>query len=135
MVSLQKLEQGRAAYAFDEIDRHIKNQRISDDLLRSYIKKMPSMIQINGLGQTIAFYYSKRSGKKEGIVYDAIYHTIQTWLKTKFPDYFKEHQELVQAVINVHSSEYRLLTVETLALLNWMKKFVDGMVQKNGDDH
>lgn len=40
-----------------------------------------------------------------------------------------EEGELVEQVINLESHVYRQVTVETLALLNWMRRFVDGLMK------
>ena len=99
---------------------------------RSYVKKMPSLIQVNGLGQTLAFYFSKIDEKVEGRIYGEIYRTVATWLKRQFPEQFRESTEedhqLIKTVINLGSRDYRTFAMETLALLNWMRKFVDGLV-------
>ncbi|MMZ63744.1 CRISPR-associated protein [compost metagenome] len=36
------------------------------------------------------------------------------------------NKELVEAIVELNSEEYRRVTVEVLALLNWMRKFATG---------
>jgi|SRR5690625_3655925 len=129
----QQLEEGKAAFAFEAVKKNVEDNKVPSSNFSSYIKKMPSMIQVNGLGQTLAFYYSKSSSSGDGLAYKRIYETLSEWLEQKYPAYFKEHPELVQAVINVDSFDYRLMTVEIMSLLNWMKKFVSGMVKSVGE--
>lgn len=131
-MSIQGIEQGRAAYAFDEVKGYIakhsaKHSAKQRNEYRSYIKKMPSMIQVNGLGQTLAFFFSK------GGVYLEIYDQVAKWIKQKYPDFFKnsgeEAKAFVEMVVKRESKDYRLLTMEVLALLNWMRRFAEGMVK------
>lgn len=119
------IENGRAAYAFAEVKKTVENPKNDKKEYRSYVKKLPSLIQVNGLGQTLAFCFQK--GKEYRIIYDQLY----VWLKETYPQHFMDESiEFVEAVINLKSTEYRVLTMETLALLNWMRKFVDGMVKE-----
>ncbi|WNS77426.1 type III-B CRISPR module-associated protein Cmr5 [Bacillus sp. DTU_2020_1000418_1_SI_GHA_SEK_038] len=119
------IENGRAAYAFGEVKRIVESGNHNNKKYRSYVKKIPSLIQVNGLGQTLAFCFQK---KKE---YLAIYQQIHRWLKETHGEYFiDESKELVEVVVSLKSSEYRMLTMETIALLNWMRKFADGMINE-----
>ncbi len=120
-----KIENGRAAYAFDAVYEAVNKPSIKSSEYRSYVKKLPAMIQVNGLGQTLAFCYSKGGAYKE--IYDQIYG----WLLKNNPKLFPEkNEEFVKAVINKNSSEYRVITMEVLALLNWMRRFAEGMVKQ-----
>lgn len=121
-----KIENGRADYAYNIVANTIqKNSPEKNSEYRSYIKKLPSIIQVNGLGQALAFCFSK------GGEYKRIYDQIYGWLKINNKEYFpNENEEFVKAVINMDSKEYRVITMEVLALLNWMRRFVDGMVKK-----
>lgn len=123
------IENGRAAYAFEAVKKAINNPKNGKKEYRSYVKKIPTLIQVNGLGQTLAFCYQKKHE------YRVIYKQLHAWMKKNYPQYFKdETQEFVEAVVNLDSRDYRVLTMETLALLNWMRKFADGMVTKEEDD-
>lgn len=121
------IENGRAAFAFEAVKKVKEDKRIGKfENYRSYVKKMPSLIQVNGLGQALAFCYQK---EKE---YEAIYQALHEWFQEKYPHAFQgDKKEFVQVVINLPSAEYRLWTMEALALLNWMRKFVDGMAKEN----
>lgn len=127
---IAKIESGRASFAFNEVKAFVENNPADRTEYRSYVKKLPAMIQVNGLGQALAFYYSNNKKK----AYFEIYQSLTKWLKEKFPEAFQqgENQTLVDVVINLDSQDYRLFTLEVMALLNWMRKFVDGMV-KAGD--
>ncbi|MCI1882871.1 MAG: type III-B CRISPR module-associated protein Cmr5 [Sporolactobacillus sp.] len=128
-VNIQTIENGRAAFAFNAVKEYVDKHSSESDFnsnFKSYIKKMPAMIHVNGLGQTLAFYYSKRTTK----AYGAIYKMIGDYLKTKF-DSATKYTELIDWVVNLQSPEYRLATNETMALLDWMRKFVSGLVTED----
>ncbi|MDE3840935.1 type III-B CRISPR module-associated protein Cmr5 [Bacillus methanolicus] len=118
------IENGRASFAFESVKNAFEDNRVSFESYRSYVKKLPSLIQINGLGQALAFCYQK--GKEYRVIYDQLH----TWLKDKYGQYFQEqNKEFVEVVIGLKSADYRVLTMEVLALLNWMRKFADGMAK------
>lgn len=121
----------RAAFAYTQVRQTLDTYHENSDeqeRFRTYVKKMPTMIQTNGLGQTLAFYFSKGSTTKE---YKDIYNIITQWLQRSSIPGIDGTKELVETVIQLDSQHYRLVTIEILELLNWMRKFVDGMVKKN----
>ncbi|RSK26558.1 type III-B CRISPR module-associated protein Cmr5 [Bacillus sp. HMF5848] len=123
--TIEKIENGRAAFAFREVKEYIEKNGQSSKF-RSYIKKMPAMIQVNGLGQTLAFYYSNHSKEKE---YGDIYNIIGKWCSIQLSGLINSEDEFVEQVINLNSKSYKVVTVETLSLLNWMRRFADGMIR------
>lgn len=103
-----------------------------DDKYKSYIKKMPAMIQSNGLGATIAFFLSKgASAKKTKNAYDLIYKQISDWLLEKK---FEHGGNLVKYIISSDSMRYRALTKETLALLAWVKRLADALIDDDAPE-
>ena len=132
-MNITKIENGRAAFAFAKVKQAVHDNNVDQDKLRSFIKKMPTMIQVNGLGQTLAFYYSKRNKEKE---HKVVYDMMNEWLvvRNEVQLFEQAHQqiELVENIINLNSREYKIATAETLAILNWMRRFVEGMVETKG---
>jgi len=85
------------------------------------------MIQTNGLSATLAFMYSK------GKTYKIIYNQIEEWLKKRgfnIVDESNKKIELVKWVINLDSSEYKYITNEVMALFLWLRRFAEGMIEK-----
>ena len=93
-----------------------------DDNYKSYVKKVPMMVLNNGLGATFAFVYSK---KKDGNAYELIDKQVLKWFE------LDGKEDLVKWIINQESQEYRATTNEVLALFNWLKRFADGMIEKD----
>ncbi len=132
------IEQGRATYAFAKVNSVSENG--SDNLKKTYktaAKKLPVLIKTNGLGQTLAFMKSKGAKNREATNgYDKLYEQIGNWLQTEDVRELVPQGELVEKVIQLQSPVYRQVTVETLALLNWVRRFVDGLmkdVEENND--
>ncbi|MDD4681209.1 MAG: type III-B CRISPR module-associated protein Cmr5 [Clostridia bacterium] len=125
----EKIENGRAAFAFQKVKSFVQaNSEKAQKDYRSYIKKLPAMIQVNGLGQSLAFCYAK------GTVYGNIYHQIEEWIKIQQPALLNKYdpegsRNFVETVVNMNSRDYRLISNEVMAYLNWMRRFVDGMIK------
>lgn len=118
---------------------------------KSYVKKAPMWIKTNGIGAAIAFILSKRENSSKKIdrqnyqpgdhiihpqnAYGLLYEQIFAWLKSdskKFLLRGKEDQDLVKTLTELKSHEYRAVTVEILALLNWLRRFAEGLIE--GDE-
>lgn len=91
---------------------------------KSHVKKLAPLIKTNGLGNTIAFIYSNDEA------YQKIYKQLEYWLKEEKELINKD--TLLEEVVSTDSKNYRQLTKETLALLNWWRRFVDGMIEDEG---
>ncbi len=113
----QRLEQGRAKHAYDAAE----NRKNAKDYPQ-YAKKVPMMIKTNGLGATLAFMRDK------GGDYKKIYDDIENWfkadekLRTIVPEITNEGG-LLKLVTDCDSYQYRILTIEALAYLNWLRRF------------
>ena len=127
--TLRGIEQGRAKYAFDKV-KGISDSG-TDALKKKYksaAKKFPVLIKTNGLGQSLAFIKRRNDG------YEKLYEQVGTWLQTEDAKRLVPPGELVEQVIQLPSPAYRQVTVETLALLNWLRRFVDGLMKDVEDD-
>ncbi len=128
----ENLEAQRARKAFDFAG--IGNQKQKDDNKLNYsaaVQELPSMLRMNGLRATMAFYYSKKGQ------HELVFKQIRDWFKdekepTKFMSVkFKmpttekaEEKIFMNILLNLSDDEYRIVQAETLALANWMIRFV-----------
>ena len=122
--SIRGIEQGRAKFAYDCANEIAQSS--DEDLKKKYksgAKKLPVLIKTNGLGQTLAFINKRDDGNTK------LYDMIGEWLACKQLIELDEDSELVDVVISKSSNEYRRITTETLALLNWVRRFVDGLMK------
>lgn len=134
------LEQGRAAFAYAAA---VKGEKLSKNTeYKAYVKKLPMYIKTNGLGAAISFAFAKGNGKngKNGIpdekkAWGLIYLQIEEWLKDNWElGDFKKDETLIQNLLRLETPEYRATTIEVLALLNWMRRFAEGLITK-GDSN
>ncbi len=128
------LEQGRAAYAYTCAEDGAKLDKKKE--YKSYVKKMPMLIKVNGLGAAIAFAFAK--GSKNGIAqksdpWGLLYTQLEDWLRQK-GTLNMEQSPLAKVLTSSESATYRAATVEVLALLNWMKRFADALIEGESQD-
>lgn len=125
----EKIENGRAAFAFEKVKGFVQSHpEKTNKEYRSYVKKLPAMIQVNGIGQSMAFCYAK------GGVYADIYKQIEEWVQQQEAALMRKYDpkgkgEFVETIVNMSSNDYRLITSEVIAYLNWMRRFADGMIK------
>lgn len=157
---IKKLEQGRAEFAYKcayegkEIinGKEIDNVYYHDDKYKSYVQKIPTMILTNGLGQTLAFIKAKmklnpaknkeetekkddRNRKKPQNAYGLIYKHITNYITSNSTARIRmpsNRDDLTEWVISCDSTNYRYITQELLAFLNWLKRFAEGMIEGEG---
>jgi CRISPR-associated protein Cmr5 len=133
---IRDIEKERAIFAYEKVDEAViqaekdkedntkrKKEKIQDSEYKSYCKKIPSLIQTNGLSATFAFIFSKKTG-----TYIYIYNQVDEWLKKR---YNKDNMELVEWCIKLDSNKYRKVTIEVLALFNWLRRFAEGKITKD----
>jgi CRISPR-associated protein Cmr5 len=97
---------------------------------RSYVKKIPTMILSNGLGQTLAFIKSK---SEKGNAYELIYEQLTEYMRSPYTTRMQmpeDKKELIDWVISCDSEKYRYITQEILAFLNWLKRFAEGLIEE-----
>lgn len=126
MSVVSTLEQGRAKFAYDCA---LKGKDIGKEY-KSNVKKLPMLIKTNGLGASLAFFFSK--GKKdEKSPHTLISKQIHEWLKQNNSDLFLNNGDLVNTIIGLDSIKYRLVTNEVMSFLNWLKRFADGLIKED----
>jgi CRISPR-associated protein Cmr5 len=115
---IKELERERARFAYEKV----KKEGINTKDYKSYVKKIPTYIQTNGLAATIAFIFAKKKS-----AYGTIYDQIDEWLKKLK---MKGETELIEWVVELDSPTYRRATKEIIALLMWMGRFAEGMIEE-----
>lgn len=123
------IEEDRAIFAYKCVEDVSKDAKVSE-YYKSYAKKIPTMIQNNGFGPAMAFVYSKKkNGKKDDEkAYATLYGNIEERLKEI--DLLEKDDELIKTIVEIDSTEYREITIEVLALFNWLRRFADGMIEE-----
>lgn len=86
-------------------------------------RKLPGMIQTSGLGQTLAFLFSKGSGEP-----NKPEHLLFTQLAGHLRENFSQFPAAnpMQLVIDLSPTDYRSATREAFAVAEWLKRFAEG---------
>lgn len=120
------LAQKRSAFALDQVIQ-LENQSVSKfDKLAS---SLPAMILQNGLGQTMAFLLAKRTKESKlqpGDRYSIAFKIIADWSKDQ--GILKDTSSTtacMREISNMPQSEYLRMQEETLALLEWVKRYAN----------
>jgi CRISPR-associated protein Cmr5 len=128
---------------------------------RSYVENLPAMIVMNGLGQAMATELAsarigegsssgsgcdlselidsmKKSAKddrnEDKKAHELLFCIIQNWLgKGEFYDCSGDHS-LIDAIVDGSQDKYVIAQHETLAYLEWLKKFSQAFLRKGGKD-
>lgn len=116
----QTTEQQRAAHAWERISR-------VPDAARSkygtWVRRLPALIQSNGLGSTLAFLCSKAKGSNqsgEGLLYRHLSEWVTTQLHWQVDD-------LLDLVRRGDATLYRRATAEAIAYAIWLKRYAEGL--------
>jgi CRISPR-associated protein Cmr5 len=109
----------------------------------SLVKKLPTLIMVNGLGQSLAFLTAKaklkynkvNTDKEEGLLYSQV----EQWLTRKSSQSYNEklsHEneneptKLLYRITFGTSIQYQQATNEALLFTKWLKSFADGLQEK-----
>ncbi|SRR5579883_828033 len=111
------LDRSRAQAAWNNI-QSVKTQ---DEQAKygSLARQMPTLIQVNGLGQTLAFLKAK--GNKH---HKEMFNHLSIWVCSRL-NLSTEKETLLDHILKMDSQRYRLATGESLAFLQWVKRFAE----------
>ena len=136
---MKTLEQERSSYAFECISK-IKGKNFEKDA-SSLIAKLGTLILTNGLGNTLAFLFSKAKNHHHHLETIVI---ISNWLyklegRKKEINEDNVQQKIDQImrdfVLGVGVEKYMYYTDETLRLINWLRRFSDAMLESGGENN
>ena len=99
------------------------------------VQVLPSMIRMNGLRATMAYFYSKEGQYRA--VFDQIYEWFNVedeptkfmWAKIQISSENKKSVDFMEILLELTDDEYRIVQAETMTLANWMIRFAkkDGL--------
>ena len=86
------------------------------------------LIKTNGLGATLAFIKAKGS-KNEA--YQLLYDQTAEWFMRQGKDLIElvRDDDLVEKIVGLNSTAYRVATREVLALFFWLRRFAEGLIE------
>lgn len=137
--NIKGLEEARARFAYEKAKAIAAKGGKKAKEYKSYAKKLPMMIKTNGLGASLSFALSK-SKNKEGqkTPWGNLYDDLNSWLKEPHKIWLLGDNptlDLSEAAINLESQEYRALTIEVLAFLNWLRRFAEGLIEGEAEEN
>lgn len=117
------LGQKRSAFALEKVSQ------VTAEKFDKLVSGLPAMILQNGLGQTLAFLLSKatKQGRlqKNSSHYEA-YVIMASW-QTKLGRLKKMESpgDVIKELSGMPQSDYLEMQIETLALLEWVKRYAN----------
>jgi CRISPR-associated protein Cmr5 len=130
----QTLQQQRAKHALEQIEvvkQAYQNNKEQREVFVSTAKNMPASILINGLGQAAATLRAQAKNQQLEDPHMAIFNALQGWLcnnNTSSP--YPAGANLLEAIIKGDRKSYQHAQAESLAYLEWYKKFAVAFLKK-----
>jgi CRISPR-associated protein Cmr5 len=119
MEKIQTKQQQRAAFALESLQKI--GTPVSKDTA-NFIVGTPTMILTNGIGQTLAFLLSKKSGKEK-----QVYDILKKWLCKTMNGQFGADSatdiEFIKKFNAITQQEYLQAQQEALRFLEWLKRY------------
>ncbi|MCB9452448.1 MAG: type III-B CRISPR module-associated protein Cmr5 [Anaerolineaceae bacterium] len=124
MSKRRTLEQERAKGAWDNIKAVEDVQKDQEKVRKKYgtfARRLPSMIQINGLGSTLAFLQSKGKNN-QGDGHTLLYDHVGRWVTQRMTG---DSQDIMNYIRDCTTDQYRRATAEAVAYGIWIKRYVE----------
>ena len=125
---LRSMDQERAEFALKKIQAILGGTDQSHKVeVRRYLNNLPALIRMNGLGQALAFFLTKKKKKPEDkdTAHETIYYMVSAWLcdASSKGRIFSESADVLTSITQSDMAHYMAAQNEALALLQWLKKF------------
>ena len=122
------MDQERAEFALKKIQAILGGTDQSHKVeVRRYLNNLPALIRMNGLGQALAFFLTKKKKKPEDkdTAHETIYYMVSAWLcdASSKGRIFSESADVLTSITQSDMAHYMAAQNEALALLQWLKKF------------
>ena len=131
--------QERAAFAMTSVKSVIATlDEKQQKEFKSYVQGLPAMVQMNGLGQAIAFYRSHFTltdkTKKGAAAYSALYDILNDWLCGDMPLSVYPKGDLLDCIVSHDMHDYRLAQSELQSVLVWLKNMTVALVEVSDEE-
>lgn len=132
----QKQAQARAQWAWSAVDAAVKGPENKRPEYATEVRKLPARLLGSGLGQTLAYLFSKRKpaerGRLEGR--SLLYQQISDRIGSVLGRGSVGEDGAMAIVVALSASQYRHLSRELLDSAEWLKRFADGRLEDETDD-
>ncbi len=152
------LEQKRAEYSYKMVDiiANDDSNTIPKEKFKTLVKKAPTLILTNGFGNFMAYIFSKGKNEHLALAYiigkylfeeneytKEILNLTDETFKENFEDVKENLNDLKASMQNpifknlvfTDTDKYILATEETLRLLNWLRRFVEAMIEDKKEEN
>ncbi|WP_257266085.1 type III-B CRISPR module-associated protein Cmr5 [Endozoicomonas sp. ONNA2] len=133
MHTLQTIQQQRAAFSYQWVRAMVTGNTPDDkapERFKAYANSFPAKVQMNGLGQALAFARSKSGTTAEGRAWRHLYQLVSDWLAR--PEGCFPNQDVLEGIMSSDMQVYRQAQAEVQALMVWVKQFARAEI-RGGD--
>lgn len=116
--SFRDLERCRAEAAW----QNIQEVDARDVEYGSLAREMPTLIQTNGLAQSLAFLKAKNKAHHQ-----KMFKHLSDWVCQRLNF---QQGDLLENSLRINSQTYRRATMESLSFLQWIKRFTEAKIEK-----
>lgn len=120
---MKMLNQERAAFALEKVLEHKEHK--NKEKIATFSAGAPSMILKNGFGHTLAFWKAK--AKEE---HNVLFEIVRGWLDQRNILNSHNSESFFQTLNHVDQNQYLMAQKETLALLEWVKRYANAFLKK-----
>lgn len=126
MSTRKSIEKQRMRFAYEFVKNNISGESNAKKF-EAYVQKVPAFIMTNGLGNTLAYLSTQRDDQWQH-VQNAVckwLSTVNNPLKNRIEGTETGIDEVLKCLKeeNFTDREYRTVTIETLAMFNWLRRF------------
>lgn len=129
----QTIQQQRAAFSYQRVRAMVSGNtpdHKAPERFKAYATSFPAKVQMNGLGQALAFARSKSSATAEGRAWQHLYQLVSDWLAR--PEGCFPNQDVLEGIMSSDMQVYCQAQAEVQALMVWVKQFARAEI-RGGD--
>lgn len=121
----RSIQQERAHFALSLVDKVTREDGSVQKCFKAYANSLPAMIQMNGVGQALAFAWQKSCGQKkdESAAWGLLFGGVSDWLLNHRKIWGECPDGVLAALTGGSQHQYQLAQAEAQALLAWIKEF------------
>ncbi len=123
-----------ALWAWESVEKAAGQSTYKSEDYMALALKLPSMLQVSGLGQTLAFLAAKggledvNSSPKNG--HRAIFCDIDSFLREGVFKGERSGRNTMEMVLDCEPSRYRIALREAQEMADWLKRFAQAKLQE-----
>lgn len=127
------IAQKRAAFSYQRVRAMVSGSTPDDKApqrFKAYANSFPAKVQMNGLGQALAFARSKSGATAEGKAWQHLYQLVSDWLARAEGCF--ANQDVLEGIMSSDMQGYCQAQAEVQALMVWVKQFARAEI-RGGD--